>query len=64
MPDVPKRKPPRRPRGKTKRWTEAELDRQSQVTPDDIEAARDSWKRHGGNDGFGPLLDATPDEEA
>lgn len=60
---MPARKQPRRPRGKTKRWTEADLDRESEVTPDDIEVADDAWQRLGGPDGFGNLLNAEPDEE-
>ena len=61
MPDAP-RTPPRRPRGRTRRYTEAQLDKLADVTPDDVEAARDAWNRLGGNDGFGNLLDAETEE--
>lgn len=60
MPDA-ERRPPRRARGKTKRYTEAQLDKLAEVTPDDIESAQDRWSQV--NDGFGNLLDAQPEEE-
>lgn len=61
MPENSERRPPRRARGKTKRYTEAQLDKLAEVTPDDIESAQSRWSQV--NDGFGNLLDAQPEEE-
>ena len=63
MPENSERRPPRRARGKTKRWTDADLDKLAEVTPDDIDAAQDAWVRHGHRDAYGRLLDAEPEEE-
>ena len=62
MPDAPR--PARRvPRGEPLDSTDAELDAASVVTPEDIESAR-QWFRRNAAPEFRDLLDAAPNDDA
>ena len=51
-----------RPRGKAIRWTEADLDRLAQVSPEDVEEAKVAYRKDAPTR-YRDLLDAEPAEE-
>ena len=65
MPENSERRPPRRARGKTKRYTEAQLDRfEREIAdhpPEIVESSQDRWSQI--RDGFENLLDAPPTDD-
>ena len=58
MPDKPQ---PRVPKGKPLPASDADLDAASEITPQDIEAAKDWWQRNS-DPKYRDLLNAEPDD--
>lgn len=60
---MPEQPPPPllRPRGRMIRWTDADLDRLSKVTPDDLAHAAQAW-RDSSPPALRTLLDATEED--
>lgn len=54
-------RPPRRPKGKPLPASDADLDAAAEITPADIEAAKDWWQRNS-DPKYRDLLNAEPDD--